>query len=520
MKKIFITLAAIMLILTAGCKKEFSKAGYNLPKNENFQFKIHKARVISYNHPVEKVFSANQPLISLGVYRHPAFGLSEADLLINFNSSEAFNSLHFRNADSILFVELRIPFFSEKNQELSTANDPVYDVDSVFGNHAMKIKAYESGYYIFPYDPDNNFQTPLTVYSNFDFLSHTRNLLAEENHFLPDFGYIIDTLQANSDVDVPDTEVKETASKDTLPPHFVLKLDTTFFRNKFFNQAGRAVLTNPELFKNYFRGIYLHVQNINDDGALMLMQNGKIQLVIAYRYTFINNNQTPNDPSDDFQDHAYEEIILHGTSSINIFRNAFYPQVQQKITQSDSLNGEEKLYVKGEAGSMAIFKLFSPTELYELRNNNWLINQVDLRIYVDETEMTGIPEEQLPKRLYLYNFDNNIPLTDLKQPDYTNVEFQELSSVYDGELKTDEETGKRYYDFNITRHIKNVLRKDSANVRLGLRVISNLEDFIVKYKQYTSPDAYNPFGTVLRGNRSNEDAVELRIYYTEPGEEN
>lgn len=506
----------------AGCKKKFTEAGFDIVKDENFQFKEYLAHIKVYNAPVERVYSQNPKLLSLGIYNHPAFGLSKADLLLQFNNSNAFNSLNFDNADSILFVELRIPYFSKKNEKLSTEENPVYELDSVYGTQPFKINVYQSKYYLFPYDPSSNLVTPQMYYSDFDFRSHTGDLLAQEDEFYITSEYLVDTLETNGYSNFLDEDLQTDLPRDTLPPHLVVRLDTTFFKNRFFNKARMPVLTNNELFKNYFRGLYIEVEPLNDDGSFALFSSGKVQLVLAYRYLFKNQNGTPDDPTDDFFDHAYEKIVLTAITGVNIYKNDFYPAVKQSIIHSNTTSGEEKVYIKGEAGSMAVMELFTPEELYRLRNNNWLINQANIRFYVDENEMAGVDSLEFPSQLYLYKIKYNMPISDLslKYDNGVNLDINDVLRVYNGRLTVDEDSGKRYYEFNVTRHIKDLLRKDSTNLRLGIRVSSNLAEFVPSYKLKKDPDICVPYGVVLKGNQAPTEAVELRIYYTEPESNN
>jgi len=165
--------------------------------------------------------------------------------------------------------------------------------------------------------------------------------------------------------------------------------------------------------------------------------------------------------------------------------------------------------------------MFNSTELYRLRNNNWLINQAELRLYVDETEMHDVPESQQPARLFLYKYDYRQPIADLDPflPDGGKVDLNKLVATYDGMLHKDTVNRRSYYQFNITRHIKNILRKDSSNVRLGVRMVTDLPGFLSQLDLRHDPDAYQPFGTVLQGNLSGDRPVELIIYYTKPEDE-
>ncbi len=514
----------ILFLFLSACKKEFSEVGNNIIKDPDYQFEVYKARNIKfYSHPVEHVKSVGQPLVGLGVYKHPAYGLTEANLRLTFLPSSSFDSEHFRNADSILFVQLRIPFFSEKDEEQSTDSDPVYKVDSVFGHLPFDLKAYYNNYYFFPYDPQSGFTRPPSYYSDFPFENYNGDLLYENSTFEPDLTYFVDTIPRATgldDYEIPE-DVKGTIRTDTVGPMFYINLDTAFFRQKIFNHAGEPVLTNSDLFQSHFRGLYLTADAIGNDGTFMLFDAGQAYLVLAYRYRFTNNNGTPDDTSDDYPDTAYEEIILWGNMKVNTYHNLFYPSVQQQITAADRVNGEEKVYVKGDAGSMGILELFDSRELYELRNNNWLINQANLRIYVDENEMAGIREEHRPSRMFMYKYDYQQPIADLDPvlDDGSQVDYSVILDAYNGRLTRDSVSGKSYYEFNITRQIKNVLRKDSSNVRLGIRMVQDLGAFLQGINQLVDPDAYLPFGTVLKGNRATEDPVELRIYYTKPEEE-
>jgi len=502
-----------------GCKKDFSTAGYHTVKDRNFEFNTYSARIKTYSRPVDSVFGEAPQLLNLGVYPHSAFGLSEADVLIQFNANPALGSVHFENADSILFVELRIPYFARKKKQASDTI-PQYELDSIFGEGPIRISAYESKYYLYPYDPSEELVSPQHFYSDFDFLSKTGNLLGRQESFVPTPDLLVDTLHTNGLAYIPDEEISVMASGDTLPPHYIIRLDTNYFKQKFFDQPNRNLLTDNILFKNYFRGIYLHVESINDDGTLMLLNPEKIHLVLAYRYAYRNTNGTPDDPSDDFIDHAYEKVLLFPSKIVQHYQKDFYPSVVQKLENPDTEAGEEKIYVKGTAGSMGVIKLFDPEELIRLRTNNWLINQANLRLYVDETEMAEIDDKELPAQLFLYKLHGDRFLADLQTSTVEGygLDLQTVLRVYDGKLKKDE-NGLRYYQFNITRHIRNILRRDSANVPLGLRVSAPLEYYILHSTTLEDTDGWLPYGTVLQGNLSADKPAELIIYYTRPEEE-
>jgi len=91
------------------------------------------------------------------------------------------------------------------------------------------------------------------------------------------------------------------------------------------------------------------------------------------------------------------------------------------IPGGDSVNGDEKLYLKGGEGSMAIINLFNgnaqgnSTEFTQFKNDfkdgvvaRRLVNEAYLEFFVDQSIVQG----DEPDRIYLYDIENNTPLID------------------------------------------------------------------------------------------------------------
>jgi hypothetical protein len=83
------------------------------------------------------------------------------------------------------------------------------------------------------------------------------------------------------------------------------------------------------------------------------------------------------------------------------------------------------------------------------------------------------------------------------------------------------------YKIRITDHVKNLVRKDSTNVRLGLVVtetignvgFTKLKTPIGTIKTVPTMSALNPLGTILYGSHSSiadDKRLKLEIYYTKP----
>jgi hypothetical protein len=163
-----------------------------------------------------------------------------------------------------------------------------------------------------------------------------------------------------------------------------------------------------------------------------------------------------------------------------------------------------------------------------------LINEANLVFYVDRDalDMANEDPDNEPNRIYLYDVDNKLPLTDYYLD--ANIASLPSSSLINhlGPLQRvdDELDGNGIkYKIRITEHINNLLLRDSTNVELGLSISANvnLEELLLQRKvldsdneDFTVPvsSILSPRGTILHGNNTENESkrVYLEIYYTEP----
>jgi len=512
----------IMLIMTfivmSSCKKEFTEIGINLVGEPRFEGKLFENSMVRvYDKEVPKVFSmgapglapkTNLPVASLGIYHDPVLGNLEADMVTTIEPDMAVFSKDLGDNTKILGAQLVIPYFSHT---LTQNGNTDYVLDSIFGNQDFEIKIKELNYLLPTYDPDENLETPQYFYSDFDFSPFATAQIADTIDFnISPQPYI--TYKRNEDGTFELDDNGDRIVKDSLAPHIVIKLDTTYFRQKIFDHSGEDVLTSTEKFKDYFRGLYIDAIAGNGNGLLMQLPLNQAKVLIQYTYDETDDNGTPDDPSDDTVATKYKEIKMKlGKYSVNTYQNVWSGYAQNALNTSDLINGDEQVLVKGEAGAETVVQLFNEQQLRELRLKNWLINNANLYFYVDENASQDLLSQ--PKRLILYNYDDQKSLPDIYAPENNADNNYE---IFDGNLQTDDQ-GRKYYKFGITRHIRNVLRKDSTNVKLGLRVCSQISLPLKTGDVFRDPDAYNPKGTILFGNQTtNGTPPVLKIYYTEP----
>ena len=133
-------------------------------------------------------------------------------------------------------------------------------------------------------------------------------------------------------------------------------------------------------------------------------------------------------------------------------------------------------------------KLFSENsleitnELKKFKEEDVLINEANIVLFIDKT--IGSPDiNVLPKRLYLYSYNNGAPIEDYNKDfteAFTESEVNVNKYVFGGLLQYDSDNNPISYKFKVTNHIANIIRYDSLNIDFGLTVTSDVNDVNVK----------------------------------------
>jgi hypothetical protein len=204
------------------------------------------------------------------------------------------------------------------------------------------------------------------------------------------------------------------------------------------------------------------------------------------------------------------------------------------LSSADKTLGDEKLYLKGGEGSMAVISLFgadnfgadgltgSPNsvadELDIIRKNGWLINEAKLVFHIDADAMI---DSHKPQRIYLYDMTNNLPISDYFNDFTSGTTSKNGKLIFDGILNKTKST----YTIRITNHIRNLINDATKNnVKLGVVVTEDINTIAFskfKDKNIFAPTAsvMNPLGTILHGSKSTvpvDKRLKLEIYYTKP----
>lgn len=575
-----ILVAATALFLLASCDKDFNEIGSDVIGDDHFDLLPDDlATVVARNRGTGIVQTNNMLINSLGIYDNPVFGKTKANFVTELQMASVnptFKPELFVSLDSVV---LSVPYFSTKTATDSDGKG-TYRLDSIFSedlNNLKKInlRIYESGYVLNDLAPPN-FQNSQKYFSNDDthFDTNKRVLLYSNESFIPsnkeiitykrDKGLVIDPLK---DKILSNVEAR-------LTPRMRVHLNKNFFQDKIIN-APQGKLVNQSIFKEYFRGVYFQVQG-NEDGTLVQYKFGDGDITLYYT-EYSGLEDADDDPDTPETPIKFEEddplypnvprktdrsfVLKMAGNTVNLLENTPTPQYATALQPTNSISGDDRLFIKGGEGSMAVLDLFGadnfgsngltgipngvPDELDIIRENvkakGWLINEASLTFHIDNsTEGMNLPignvkKVKEPQRLYLYDLTNNRPLIDFYNDGTTISSRPKFNKyVHDGLLKREEVAGGRgvKYKVRITNHVRNLVRvQDSTNVRLGLVVTEYIENIQnawfetpstsggISVDRIPQASVMNPLGTVLHGTGDNvppEKRVRLEIYYTKP----
>ena len=86
--------------------------------------------------------------------------------------------------------------------------------------------------------------------------------------------------------------------------------------------------------------------------------------------------------------------------------------------------------------------------LDELRENQWMINEANLVLYIDQDQYNTLEQSQLPDRLYLYKYNTGFPLSDFSIDNTVNNEEKNRDKyIYGGILEHDDDDRPYRYKF-------------------------------------------------------------------------
>ena len=546
-----ILIVGLITIIFASCDKDFNELGTDIVGDDHFGFDVDSTLTVkAYNQKLGPIASNNLPINPLGFYYNPAFGTTKANFVTQVEM--ATTSPTFNNTDPAEYYEyptildsvvLDIPYF-----KTLTNTDPdglkTYELDSIYGvdESKFKLSIYQSNYYLRDLDPDQSLGEAQLFYTDKD-AEIDNNKIPVLLNDLPTSDPRNTDGHENSQFFFDNREHKTTAPNETAggddvitrtPPSMRLHLNKTVFSNLILT-APSGQLANNSVFKNYFRGLYFKVENGNPGNmANINFRGGKITLY------YNEDKKTTDSEGVDTYSRVNKSFTLNLTgNTVSLLDNS--NEITDYLTATNNTTDEaSKIYLKGGQGSMAVIDVFGPDadnngtadEIEDIIAKGWLINEANLTFYVDKDAMSDSRTIE-PNRIFLYDLTNKKVLADYIYDFTSNSPDPKLNkSIFGGIIQKEDVANGRgiKYKIRITNYVRNLIKNDSTNVRLGLSVTENINNVGLSklrtansnFSSAPTMSVLNPLGTILYGtgptssNLPEEKKLKLKIYYTKP----
>lgn len=568
MKKIFKALKfsstfLLAMVILIACDKDFNTIESDVlgKDNANFNTDNLNLQILAYNKKLDSLQINGLSSNLFGVFNDPAYGQTTASIITQVTPSVS--NPNFGDNPVIDSVILKVPYYSKEDGTEEGSSEVKYTIkDSLYGGSPIKLTVYRNNYFLRGFNPNSEFNDTQNYYSNassstnsaldgtnvINFEAHKGEVIYELEQYVPSSKTIVlKTTEGNQDV------------FDRQVPALRVHLDKDYWKTIIFDKEDDPVLSNANNFKDYFRGLYFKAEAIDGKGNMTFFNLSTANITIYYsKDSSINGNKDQD------------------TYTLNITGNrlnTFINDYSIPLSNGNKTLGDEKLYLKGAEGSMAIVDLFngmvdsdnngskdmSALDYFKKTyrqldengdylpkiNGNFplkkLINEAQLVIYEDET--MPVPPKESPTdkdyhyadRIYAYDIKNNIPTIDYSFDPTENPSDPFNSKIINLGQRITDNNGVSKYKIRITEHLNNILLKDSTNTKIGLVLSTNVNaDYnpstgVLKtasilnsndrVTQIPSTTLLTPRGTILYGNHQNvpdNRKLRLEIFFTEP----
>jgi len=502
------------LFSVIACEKDFEDIGVGIVDNDLFNTKDAVFEVTAYNKDVERSRVDNLPVYNIGILNDVNFGYLNA----SFVSQLAFSATPDFGLNPIIDkVVLDIPYFAQRDTVNYSDGKPKFVLDSIIGDldEEYTIKVHRLATFLNELDPIN--PTLIKKYYSDEEYSSAYELYSDS--FIPDENDTVLYVERKFlDDDISTVDDIDTIKKESSSPSIKLVLDKDEIANIFINNATTSDLSSPQNFNNYFRGLWIEPQGSN--GSLMTLLMSDAALSIYYTNEVLTDEGGVSDLNGDGDMDDVDVPVLTAQSiilSLSGIRAANYKRsytgstVENFLNNPDTVNGENKLFIQGSAGSMSEIELFKGVDsdsLAAIRNENWLINGAILDLYVDE-----ISSDNIPDQMYLYNADENSIILDAISEAVVNG--------IAGFLQYNDDGTPLKYQFRITDYISEVLRPNNPRKlakKFALRTYHSTDAIVTFNDTIVRDFSWRSKGVVLKGNNltdiTDETRFKLKIYYT------
>ncbi len=430
-----ITLFALFIILFNSCSKEPGQIGFIIQPDES---KLNVAfsdttTIYAFSEAIDSIRSDKLSVSAFGSLRDPVFGGTTAGFYTQFILSV--NGHDFgeeRQLDSLVLKLGYEGYYGDTNVVL-TAH--IYEM--------LKDISKDSVYY-------SNLQLPLnpTDYSNFSFEPRPTDSVV----------YYEDTLPA------------------------MLRINLTDISTELGNKLlGATVddMEDSEIFQEYFNGLFVQSQPVNDEGAILYFGLTSPYTSLSLYYS--------NSEQDSLR---YEYLITTTTATVNKYEHEYNTANQDfksQVINGDTSLGQQNFYAQGYSGVQSLIKI--PHIRKWAQEGNVAINEAKLIL-------PGSSENEFfdaPRQMYLLNIEEDGLGSGL-------IDATEGDNYFDGYYNDD----RNLYEFRITRYIQSLI-SDTTLPNRGL--------YLFLFGGSVHPERF-----IFKGNQNGSDStggIKLEILYTD-----
>lgn len=531
----YLGIASGLLAGIISCENDFKNVGVSVVDNNIFATDSYISEVISYSKNIERNQTNGLSHYLLGVQRDGIFGKLEASVVAQLSLGET-NPDFGTNAviDSVI---IDIPYLATLTGTYSN-DTPEFELDSIWstGDKTIQLNVFELGTYLSSVDADDPTETK-KYYSDDIFLKANPGSSLFSGLITPS---AIDTMLLVKRYDYPnypDLTTKnlyqtDTIKKTDIKPSLKIPLDKEQIKSIVQDNASSSDFASNANFQHYFRGLYFEALEVTEeDASLMTLSMSDARMYVYYSNDVTSDEETEEDLNNNGVTGETNVTVrtaqtlafpVSGVLANRYDRDYSGDLVESYITPpQNETTGEEIIFTQGAGGAISVLKLFGedannndiPDELEILRDKNWLINDAQLTLYINNDHATN----WTPQRLFLYNIGEEVDPVDTQIIDALPQTIGNIGGFL--VLNDDDEPEK--YVFHITHFISEIVKTDSELVLydLGLKVYNGTDspDAQITTDTIVASINTNPKGLVLNGNLpiSEETRVKLEIFYSE-----
>lgn len=503
-KKILKTASIVLCgsLFLYNCEPEADNLGEQLFAGNSAQDNAEAYDLIAYNIDNNDSIRSDASKLNfaqLGVFSEGVFGTQKASYVNQLRMEEYSPSFGTNPVvDSVVLV-MKMPISTFAGDSLTTTSTTI-----TYPEGAVEATKVQNNYPVVKYG-----KTKIGVKTILNIKVHevTDFLKSSTDIFYSDQNFATSTLIGSKTFDGNINSVTITKKSDnsvlfTAEPSLRIPLDAAYFQNKIIAKGGTPDLKDAYNFVRYFRGVKLSVDE--NDGYLFPFDPAKVDILIYYKKDKVDGIPAVKE-SKTFK-------LTMGTALNTRIGQYSYNRtgtvVANALATINSTSGDKKLFLQGMGGPSVGFRIPPATVAAlksKVKNEKIGIISAKVRMYTDKSIWSN--KYGKPSSFVFLQKNATSLLADYSildgAPNFALIRAYDLNK------------NPAYYDFTITKTLKDIVEKEASNedfiVHMGNFLLTD-KGLIANYNATTR--SFTPTRLVLVGtDPSNDQRIQMRIIY-------